>query len=201
MVDGERLSDDALVKAVAKGNESAAAALYHRYVELVFRICYRILLDEGRAKDCTQEVWLKAFNHSHRYRVGTSFTAWLSTIAVRTAIDEYRKLVRTCEFTVEEDTLFEMPLQETISVRGQAEESEVRSIIESILGTLSAPQRAAFVLRHYEGATYEEIAHTIGCSKGTVKTHVHRAVQAVRKRLLGYVEFQGKDYVQRTHDR
>ncbi len=70
--------------------------------------------------------------------------------------------------------------------RRRLEDREVRSRIERILSGLSAQQRAAFILHHYENEPLKSIADTLHCSVGTVKTHIYRAVRVLRKNLSDY---------------
>src|SRR4030042_5654445 len=87
-------SDEALMKAIIKGDKNAAAWLYHRHVDRVHRICYRIVLDPSQVKDCVQEVWLKVFRNIERFQCSKSFAAWLNSVSANTAIDYYRKWIK-----------------------------------------------------------------------------------------------------------
>ncbi|MEW6235091.1 MAG: sigma-70 family RNA polymerase sigma factor [Candidatus Omnitrophota bacterium] len=184
-------SDDVLIIAAEKGSESAAAQLYARYADKVYRIAYRITLDENLAKDCAQETWIKAFAKIHRYRLGSSFPAWLAAIAVHSAIDLLRQCRKRrsveCENGEEE---YGQPVEPAARLR--LEECEIHAAVDLALEQLPANQRAAFVMRHYEELPLKTIAETLGCLEGTVKTHIHRAVKAVRsvlrKKLDGRME-------------
>ncbi|MBZ0254859.1 RNA polymerase sigma factor [bacterium] len=180
-------SDTILARAAAKGDQASAAQLYHRYADRIFAVCYRVLLDHASAKDGAQEAWVKIFKNLGRYDGGKPFIAWARTIAVRTAIDEFRKHNRRRKRELGDEFVFEnVPQQE--SARRCTDENAFEEKVNACLGLLSDAQRAAFSLRHFEGAAYVEIAQALQCSEGTVKTHIHRAAQVLRKALAPYRE-------------
>ncbi len=185
-------TDESLMVLIRKGDELAASVLYHRYVDWVYRICWRVLLNDAQAKDCTQEVWIKVFGKADKFDPDKSFKSWLSSIAVRTAIDQYRKKSRNHQVCFDDST--EASLISNFSTgREQLEEERVYRVIHGELSKLSAPQRVAFTLRHFEGWSVVEISQILDCSEGTVKSHIHRAVQVVRKKLTRYLQVEGRE--------
>ncbi|MBI1387435.1 MAG: sigma-70 family RNA polymerase sigma factor [bacterium] len=180
-------SDAVLVKAALRGDEASAAALYRRHAEALYAACYRVTLNAALANDCTQEAWIKIFRHLERFDVSASFIAWARSIAVRCAIDEVRKASRRAAVSVDAGDEFpEYSLNE--SARGETDANTLQAKLSACLGLLSGVQRAAFSMRHYEGASYAEIAETLGVAEGTVKTHIHRAALILRKALAPYAE-------------
>ena len=119
-------------------------------MDRVYRITYRILLDETLARDASQEVWIKVFQNLQRYDPRQPLPAWLTTISARTAIDFYRKQMRQQKMITYQEELFTPSRDNTFK---QLEQQEIQQQIESALLGLSEMQRAAFVLRHYEGRT------------------------------------------------
>ena len=174
------VSDEALIKAATRGDRDAAAWLYHRHVDKVHRICYRIVLDPSQVQDCVQEVWLKVFRSLDGFRSGRSFAAWLNTVRANTAIDYYRKYVR-------QRNLHEAHKGhvEALATDEQADEAHVLEQIQTALEEISVNQRAAFTLRYFEDMPTSEIARTLGCAEGTVRVHIRRALLALRERLAG----------------
>lgn len=185
MQDESRIADDHLMAAVSRGDESAAGLLYARYADPVYRICFRVLLDEGLAKDAAQEAWIKVFRHADRFQPGSSARSWIATIAVRCAIDGCRKHRQTYAVALDDKAGSAWP-SVLPSARDEVEELEIQATIQEVLRRLPVPQRAAFALRFYEDAPLRDIARALRCSEGTVKSHLHRAVAAVRKALAGY---------------
>lgn len=149
MDNGTYDSDDALVIEALQGDERSASRLYERYSDRVFRIGYRIVLNENLAKDVSQETWVKIFCHLSRYRPGSSFGAWISSIAVRTAIDVLRKQRSTLK-TDPIDDLYSLPAGCDPPASQQLAEKEVEAEVKRVLSGLLDNQRAAFILRHFE---------------------------------------------------
>jgi RNA polymerase sigma-70 factor, ECF subfamily len=179
----ERNCDEALIDAIRRGDADAAACLYHRYIDRVHRICYRIVLDPAQVPDCVQEVWLKVFRNIGRFRRNESFGAWLKAIAANTAIDCYRR--RKCR-GVHID-LEEVPM-ELLSDEGNRDGQPldgvlVRRRVQEALAEISVSQRTAFVLRYFEEMPLPQIARVLGCRQGTVRTHIRRCILALRAKL------------------
>ena len=177
------ISDEALIEAIQKGDGSAAARLYHRYIDRVHRICYRIVLDSSQVKDCVQEVWLKVFRHLDRFQCGKSFTSWLNSITANTAIDFYRKSIRRKNHIVLDKILMEELIANEQTGHQVIEENRIHWLIQQALREISATQRAAFILRYFEDMPTAEIAGTLGCSEGTARTHIRRSLLALRDKL------------------
>jgi len=174
------VSDEALVKAAKRGDREAAAWLYHRHIDKVHRICYRIVLDPSQVQDCVQEVWLKVFRSLDGFRSGRSFTAWLNTVTANTAIDYYRKYVRQRNHHEAHQEYVE-----TSTTNERPDEAHIQKQIQTVLDEISVNQRAAFTLRYFEDMPTTEIARTLGCAEGTVRVHIRRALLALRERLAG----------------
>ncbi len=189
-------SDEALVEAIQRGDEDAAACLYHRHIDRVHRICYRIVLDSSQAPDCVQEVWLKVFRNLGRFRCERSFVAWLNTVAANTAIDCYRRWKRQGP-PVAIDEIGAEPL----ATDEQAEDppfddATVRRQVEEALEEISVNQRTAFVLRYFEDMPVPQIARALGCREGTVRTHIRRGLLALRAKLATKLNREAQEYGQ-----
>jgi len=183
MDEHDSISDEALVEAIQRGDGDAAACLYHRHVDRVHRICYRIVLDGSQVTDCVQEVWLKVFRHLKRFQCERSFAAWLNRVAANTAIDYYRRYTRRGGHVGIDDVPPER-LQAAESTGPEPlDEALVQSQIRKALQQVTVNQRTAFVLRYYEGMSPAEIAGVLGCREGSVRTHIQRCLVALRAKL------------------
>jgi RNA polymerase sigma-70 factor (ECF subfamily) len=177
------VSDGALIEAVKKGDKNAAAWLYHRHVDRVNRICYRIVLDPSHVQDCVQEVWLKVFRNIDRFQCSKSFAGWLNAVTANTAIDYYRKWIKH-DSRLDNDEIRVVVTDENSGEQkldGALIEQRIREALEKV----SANQRAAFILRYFEEMPVAEIAETIGCTEGAVRTHIRRSLLALRSKLAG----------------
>ncbi len=180
--------DEALIEAAQGGDRNAAARLYNRHVDRVHRICYRIVLDPSQVPDCVQEVWLKVFRKLSRFRCNRSFIAWLNTVAANTAIDYYRKWVRHRNHINSDGIHPGTTAKQVNPGQRQLDSALVHERIRDALETISVNQRTAFVLRYYEEVPVAEIARTIGCTEGAVRTHIRRSLLALRAKLAGKID-------------
>lgn len=183
MMDGhDSISDGALVEAARHGDGDAAACLYHRHVDRVHRVCFRIVLDESQVADCVQEVWFKVFRNLGRFQREESFVAWLNSVAAHTAIDFYRKHKRRGRHLgidrIPSDALAEPP-----NDGKQLDEALLQERIRKALEEITVNQRTAFVLRYFEEMSPAEIAGVLGCREGTVRTHIQRCLVGLRAKL------------------
>jgi RNA polymerase sigma-70 factor (ECF subfamily) len=179
----ELMSDEALVEAVQRGDGDAAAALYHRHIDRVHRICYRIVLDSSHVPDCVQEVWTKAFQNLGRFRCERPFAAWLNVVAANTAIDYYRRWKRRGNHVDIDEVTAEVPAADEKADSRQLDDATIQRQIRQALEEVSVSQRTAFILRYFENVPVAEIARTLGCGEGTVRTHLRRCLLALRARL------------------
>ncbi len=178
-------SDEALIEAVQRGDGDAAACLYHRHIDRVHRICYRIVLDSSQVPDCVQEVWMKVFRSLGRFRCEQSFVAWLNAVTANTAIDFYRRWKRRGNHVEIDETFAELLVADEHegAQELQVDDATVRQRIHEAMKEISVNQRTAFVLRYFENMPLEEIARTLGCREGTVRTHIRRCLLALRAKL------------------
>ena len=177
------VSDGALIEAVKKGDKNAAAWLYHRHVDRVNRICYRIVLDPSHVQDCVQEVWLKVFRNIDLFQCSKSFSGWLNTVTANTAIDYYRKWIKH-ENHIDSNEIRAAVTNENPGERkldGALIQQRIREALESV----SVNQRTAFILRYFEEMPIVQIAETLGCTEGAVRTHIRRSLLALRAKLAG----------------
>lgn len=183
----EPVPDDALMESIQGGDGSAAARLYERHVDRVHRIRYRIVPDHSQVQDCVQEVWLKVFRKLGRSRCDGPFAAWLNTVAANTAVDYYRKWVRSRNHVKSGEICPHTEAADENLESLQLDNGLIQKRIRDALETISVNQRTAFVLRYYEEIPIAEIARTIGCTEGTVRTHIRRSLLALRAELAGKV--------------
>ncbi len=179
----DSISDDALIEAIQRGDEDAAACLYHRHVDRVHRICYRIVLDPAQVPDCVQEVWMKVFRSLGWFRRERSFASWLNAVTAHMAIDYYRRQKRHGTRVDVDERQMELLAPEVPGGECQADGAVIRRRIDEALEEISVNQRTAFVLRYFEDVPIPEIARLLGCNEGTVRTHIHRSLVALRARL------------------
>lgn len=152
------------------GDESAVKAVYELFRGPVFAISMSVLHDHGLAADASQQTFLKAWQAASTYDPERELGPWIYAIARRTAIDIYRKQVRSV-VTDDVDSTTLPPALDTIW-----EVFEVRAALDR----LSDEERQVIKMSHFDGLTHAEIAEQMDIPLGTVKSRSHRA----HKRLL-----------------
>jgi RNA polymerase sigma-70 factor (ECF subfamily) len=134
------------------------------------------------AEDVVQESFLRAWRQLGRFDERASFGTWLYRIATNCSLDAIRfRKRRSADSEVEERVLALPsgdPTPERVAMSG-----EVRDRVAEAMDELSAPERTAFVLRHFEGMRIEDVSRVLGCQPGAAKHSVFRAVRKLRRAL------------------
>jgi RNA polymerase sigma factor (sigma-70 family) len=155
-----------LVRAAQRGEPLAMAALLRALAPYVGRICGAIALDDG--EDAMQETMIGVLKHLRSLREPAAVQGWVRRIAVREAL----KLARARRALVAVEHLPERP----------ADDAATRVEIADTLHQLSPQQRAVLLLRDLEGFSEAEAAALLEVEVGTVKSRLHRARTAFRRR-------------------
>ncbi len=164
--------EDAALAAVARSDPAAFSRLYHRYVTPIYRYLYRWVGNPAEAEDLTSQVFIAVLEGLEHYRERGSFTAWLFTIARRTAISAYRK--RKPAVSIEEaenlSGLAEDPLDQVIR-------AERIGRMEALLAGLDTDKRDLLRLRFTAGLSYAEIGAMLGRSEAAAKMAIYRVLR------------------------
>ncbi len=176
-------SDEAAVARARAGDREGFRCLVEKHSRNVFRLAYRMTGNEEDAEDVVQETFLKAYRNLQRFAGQSEFSTWLHRIAANCAVDSLR---RRATRRAQERPLEEEAREATAS--GPTPEralfgSEIQKRVSRSLEGLSAMERAAFVLRHFEGRTIAEIGKTLGVRNGAARNCVFRAVSKLRRDL------------------
>lgn len=176
-----QIADDDLLRAMARGDESALAALYDRYRLILFGLILRILHDRQEAEDVLQEAFLQVWRRANDFDParGRAFT-WLVTIARSRALDRLRMLGSRSRF-VEADE--QAGADEVIDTAQELIKSEEGEIVRRALRELPSEQRRTLLLAYFEGLTQAEIAERLGDPLGTVKTRMRSGLIKLRELL------------------
>jgi RNA polymerase sigma-70 factor (ECF subfamily) len=180
--------DDAATVARARaGDESAFQALVEAHSRAVFRLACRITGNEYDAEDVVQEAFLKAYRRLDQFESRAHFGSWLHRIAANCAFDVLRGRARRDEQPLEAD-----PDGPGVSVDPPAEDpapdrlvfsGEVRHRLTRAMARLTPLEKSAFVLRHHEGMSIQEIGGLLGLDVNATKHSVFRAVRKLREAL------------------
>ena len=183
------MREDAAAVALARdGDSEAFRSLVERHSRLVFRVAYRMTGNEADAEDVVQETFLKAYRQLGRFESRANFGTWVYRIATNCAIDYMR--AKPKRESAEEDDVLERaagggsaPGADDLVLAG-----EIGAKVQSALGLLSDMERAAFVMRHYQGFSIDEIGRSLGLKTNATKHSIFRAVKKMRVALEPLVE-------------
>lgn len=172
--------DDIIVERAQGGNAEAFRELVERYSPKLFRLAWRLTGDEQTAEDAVQETFLRAYRSLGRFDGRSEVGTWLHRIAVNTSLEIMRKNERRKAETPGE--ALPLPSPEPGPER-TALSQEVERAVRAGMADLSALERTAFVLRHYEGRSIAEICSRLSLSPSAGKQAIFRAVKKLRRVL------------------
>lgn len=168
-------------------------ALVMSHARSLHRLAYRMTRNEQDAEDVVQEALLKAYRGLDKFENRSELKTWLHRITTNCAYDLLRKRVRRAEDDLPEtdseaDAITSSLLSTTPGPDQTAHASDIRRRVNESMERMSATERTAFVLRHFEGHTLEHIGATLGISLAATKQCVFRAVRKVRQDLEPLVQ-------------
>jgi RNA polymerase sigma-70 factor (ECF subfamily) len=183
--------DEIVIGKARRGDRDAFRVLVERHACPVFRLAFRMTGNEIDAEDMVQETFLKAWRQIGKFDGRASFGTWLHRICANCSLDYIRARKRKQDLQAVPRTESNRdrtdPLEHVATGAPSPERlalsSEITAILGPALDELSGMERAAFVLRHYEGLNIEEISAALGVQPGAAKHSVFRAVQKLRRAL------------------
>jgi RNA polymerase sigma-70 factor (ECF subfamily) len=184
-------TDAAAVALARDGDSEAFRALVERHSRAVFRLAHRMTGNPSDAEDVVQETFLKAYRQLSRFESRANFGTWVHRIAVNCSIDLIRARPHR-EAGHDNADLEQFGAAEAAEAGRPSPErlmlsAEVQERISSAMTALSQMERAAFVLRHFEGQSIEEISRALGLKTNATKHSIFRAVKKMRQALEPFV--------------
>lgn len=180
--------DKVLVERVQRGEKEAFDLLVLKYQHKLIKLISRYIRDSAEVYDVAQESFIKAYRALPKFRGDSAFYTWLYRIAINTAknhlVSQSRRPPDSDVDSAEaeqydgQSDLKEYATPERMLLKEEIE----RTVIEAI-DQLPADLKTAITLRELEGMSYEEIALTMDCPIGTVRSRIFRAREAINKRL------------------
>jgi RNA polymerase sigma-70 factor (ECF subfamily) len=181
-------ADQKLVERVQKGDKGAFDLLVLKYQHKIVNLIMRYVRDPELAQDIAQEAFIKAYRALPRFRGDSAFYTWMYRIAVNTAknhLAAQRRRPMDIELDLQDPEQYDLhaKLRETDTPEGVALGNELKETVERAIAALPEDLRTAIVLRELEGMSYEEIAQTMDCPVGTVRSRIFRARDAIGKKV------------------
>ncbi len=178
---GPEGSDDELLLALARGDDTALGPLYRRYVPTVFKIAAQSL-GRDAAEDIVQEVFASVWKNADTFDPARGpVRPWIVQIARSRVLNEMRRRSRKPESGEERDASALQELADGSSQPDQALWEEYRrSAIQNAIGSLAHSQRQALSLAFFEDLTHEQVADTLKVPLGTTKTRIRSGIQQLR---------------------
>jgi len=181
-------SDKKLVKRVQRGDKGAFDLLVLKYQHKIVNLVMRYVRDPDLALDITQEAFIKAYRALPRFRGDSAFYTWMYRIAVNTAknhLAAQRRRPMNVELDFQDPDQYDLhaKLKETDTPEAITLSNELKNTVEQAIAALPEDLRTAIILRELEGMSYEEIAQTMECPVGTVRSRIFRARDAIGKKI------------------
>src|SRR5687768_4177322 len=169
-----------LVERCRRGDEGAFQELVDQHKGLVFAVISRTIPDRSRAEDAAQDVFLRIYRGLAYFRGESRLSTWIYRIVANVCAQEQGK--RPAPDSLDDDRDGRQPV-----IRGAADrrfsDLELRDRLEKAIARLPPHYRLLIAAHYLEGVQYEELADALQLPLGTVKTHLYRAKQQLRRVL------------------
>lgn len=185
MIPEQISADDEAMRRLRSGDDNALGEIMDRWQNGIVRFLARLVGDPDDAVDLAQEAFVRIYEHRARYRPGSSFRAWLFTIAANLARNHNRWRARhpTERLGRGEDEGIPDPPDTSPRPDSEVASRELSDVVREAVARLPDDIRVALILSEYEGLSHEEIARVAGCSRKAVEMRLYRARAEVRKRI------------------
>src|SRR5216683_5906106 len=198
------ISEDELIKRAQSADMDAFCLLAQRFERRIYSLALHFCHHRQDAEDLSQEVWLKSYQALNTFKGESGFYTWLRKITINCFLNHQRARSFRRRGQATGIQLLDVDAIETSHRRSPVGDSENALLNQIMIGKvmqalseLTAQQRLIFLLKHHEGMSYQEIAKAVGCSTGTAKKSVSRAVIKLRDHLN--VEVQSTTTLRALH--
>ena len=185
----QRDVDLELVQRVQRGDRRAYDLLVIKYQRKIMRLLSRMVHDPADIEDVAQEAFIKAYRALPQFRGDSAFYTWLYRIAINTARNwqaaRQRRPITVSSLENEDGETFDQidGLSDHSTPESMMASRQIAQTVNEAIEALPEDLRTAIVLREIEGMSYEDIASTMQCPIGTVRSRIFRAREAIAGRL------------------
>ncbi len=176
LYDVATVTDEELIEAFRRGDDTATTVLYNRYGRLVFTVALRVLNNKALAEDATQQTFVQAWRAAASFDPNRSFAPWLATIARRVSIDILRMEQHRSHDSLDQRAESRRPLKDTALVSLPPNEEQIETVwrVRAAIDALASDDRELIKLYHLEGRSQSEVADAMNLPVGTIKSRSHR---------------------------
>lgn len=162
--------NDQLVQNAARGDDQAFLKLIHLYKIDLYKTALAFLRNEEEVLEAIQEVTYRAYRHIRSIREAAYFKTWLMRIMINYCNDQLKKKKRV------------VLGEEMLNIQGTIENHNEMELRDAMLG-LDDRSREILTLKYFNDMKIKDIANTMKCPEGTVKTWLNKALKALREKL------------------
>lgn len=185
----DREIDQELVVRAQRGDKKAFDVLVTKYRRKLSRLISRFIRDSGEVEDVTQEAFIKAYKALPSFRGDSAFYTWIYRIGINTAknylVAQNRRAPTSTDVDADEAESMESggQLRDMNTPESALASRQIGETVNAAMESLPEDLRTAIVLREIDGMSYEEIATSMDCPVGTVRSRIFRAREVVAERL------------------
>lgn len=185
----ERDVDAELVARVQRGDRQAFDLLVLKYQRKIMRLLSRMIRDPAEIEDVAQEAFIKAYRALPQFRGESAFYTWLYRIAINTARNwlatNKRRPSNSFVHENEDGETFDESdnLTDSSTPESELASRQIAETVNKAIEDLPEELRNAIVMREIDGMSYEDIAQSMNCPIGTVRSRIFRAREAIATRL------------------
>jgi RNA polymerase sigma-70 factor (ECF subfamily) len=193
-VEHESVNVTTLVEKAQQGNRAAFQELVRLYQDDIYKMMFYRTYSQMDAEDLTQEVFIQAFRRIKTLKNNERFRSWLFSISINRCRDLKRKRRLLNFFGMgawyDQDNLADMDTSTNDQVLDTIQQEKFWEQVKKLLHDLSDSEREVFTMRFMEQLKISEIAEVINKNESTVKTHLYRALQKIKKQSSSLQEFR-----------
>ncbi len=177
------MQENYLIEQVRKGNTHAFRYIVANHQKLVIHIVGRIILEHDEIEDVCQEIFIKVYQKIAEYRGESKFSTWIAAIAYHYSLNYLRKKKRLNEILLDDDTsLLNVAIPHT--PEQIFEKNEMKQSVKLLVERLPLAYRTVITLFYLEEFSYTEIVQITGMTEGTIKSHLFRARNLLKEKLI-----------------
>lgn len=183
-------SDIDLILRVKDGDEAAFSEILRRYYGKILNYVYRYTNNRETSEDLTQEIFMRVHRSVKSYRPEAKFSTWLYKIATNLCLTEVTTRARKHASSLDEiqENIGTLEDEKSVDQADIRYRKEIKDIMFEAMESLSENERTAIMLCKYEQLSYDEVAETLDCTVGAVKTYVYRGRMKLMEKLKPYID-------------